>query len=301
MKVAGFSFVRNAIQFDYPVVEAITSVLPLCDEFVVVVGKSDDDTLALIQSIPSDKIRIVPSVWDDTLREGGRVLAVETDKALAAIAPDADWAFYIQGDEVLHEKYLPVVRQAMQTYLNDPEVEGLLFKYLHFYGSYAYVGDSRKWYRREIRVVRNTGEVASYKDAQGFRKRNGKKLKVKLIDAFIYHYGWVKSLQTMRNKVEYLNRFWSSDEEMEAIRKEVETFTYENHADVLARFTGTHPAVMTGRVSQNNFPFQVDNTLKNRSLKARLLGAIERATGWRIGEYRNYILLPSAKATAEQS
>jgi hypothetical protein len=121
MKVVGFSFVRNAIRFDYPIVEAITSVLPLCDKFIVVVGNSDDDSVKLIEGIPSDKIRIVNSVWDDDLREGGRVLAVETNKALTAISPDADWAFYIQGDEVLHEKYILVVKQAMEAYLDNRE------------------------------------------------------------------------------------------------------------------------------------------------------------------------------------
>ena len=55
----------------------------------------------------------------------------------------------------------PVVREAMQRYLMDKTVEGLLFKYLHFYGSYSYIGDSRQWYRREIRVIRNTGNAVS--------------------------------------------------------------------------------------------------------------------------------------------
>jgi hypothetical protein len=82
----------------------------------------------LIQSIWSPKIRIIETVWDDSLREGGRVLAVETDKAFKAISPDSDWAFYIQGDEALHEKYLDVVKEAMIKYNNDPAVEGLLFR-----------------------------------------------------------------------------------------------------------------------------------------------------------------------------
>ena len=192
MKIAGFTFVRNAIKYDYPIIEAITSILPICDELVVAVGNSEDGTLDLIQSIDSPKIKIIETIWDDSLREGGRVLAVETDKALAAISPDADWCFYIQGDEVVHEKYLPVIKKAMEDNLHKTEVEGLLFKYLHFYGSYNYVADAHRWYRREIRVVRNTGNVLSYRDAQGFRTKDNQKLKVKLIDAFIYHYGWVK-------------------------------------------------------------------------------------------------------------
>jgi len=132
MKVSGFTFIRNAILYDYPVVEAITSILPLCDEFIVAVGNSDDGTFDLIQSIPSDKIRIKNTMWDDTLRMGGRVFALETDKAFQEIAKDTTWAFYIQGDEVVHEKYLPEIQKALIRYKNSPEVEGLLFSYLHF-------------------------------------------------------------------------------------------------------------------------------------------------------------------------
>ena len=84
MKVSGFTFIRNAITYDYPIVEAIRSILPLCDEVVVAVGNSEDATLQLIQSI-DPKVRIIETVWDDTVREGGRTLALETDKAYAAI------------------------------------------------------------------------------------------------------------------------------------------------------------------------------------------------------------------------
>ena len=146
MKVAGFSFVRNAIKYDYPIIEAITSVLSICDEFVIAVGKSEDDTLNLIKSINSTKIRIIETVWDDTLREGGRVLALETDKALRAISLDCDWAFYIQGDEVVHEKYLNEIKDAMLKWKDNKAVDGLLFNYRHFYGSYDYIADAPNYY-----------------------------------------------------------------------------------------------------------------------------------------------------------
>ena len=103
MKVTGFTFIRNAITYDYPIQEAIQSVLPLCDDFVVAVGNSEDATLDLIQGLGNPKIRVVETVWDDSLRENGAVLAVETNKAYQAIAKDSDWCFYIQGDEVLEE------------------------------------------------------------------------------------------------------------------------------------------------------------------------------------------------------
>lgn len=291
MKVTGFTFIRNAERFGYPILEAIQSVLPLCDEFVVAAGNSTDNTVDLIKSINSSKIRIIHTVWNDELREGGRVLAEETDKALAAVSPDTDWAFYIQGDEVLHEQYLDTVRQAMRDNLTDLSVDGLLFKYLHFYGSYRYVGNSRRWYRREIRIIRPTGNVVSYRDAQGFRKKDNTKLHVKLIDAYIYHYGWVKPLELQRAKYGYFYRFWHNDKSMERVIEEAHQFNYGRNIDSLAEFTGTHPAVMQSRIAAADNSFTFDTSQRRYSPRVRLLTAIEKLTGWRVGEYKNYRLL----------
>jgi hypothetical protein len=128
------------------------------------------------------------------------VLAQETDKAFAGVSGDSDWAFYIQGDEVVHEKYLDTIHESMQEYKDDFRVDGLLFKYLHFYGSFDYVGASSKWYKHEIRVIRNDPSIYSYRDAQGFRKGNNEKLVVKPVDAYVYHYGWVKEPKNHANQ-----------------------------------------------------------------------------------------------------
>jgi glycosyltransferase involved in cell wall biosynthesis len=288
MFVSGFTFVRNAIKFDYPIVEAIASILPVCDEVIVAVGNSDDDTLGLIKSIDSPKIKIIETIWDDSLREGGKVLAVETNKALAAVSPDADWCFYIQGDEVVHEQYLPAIRQTMQDNLNDSEVEGLLFKYLHFYGSYQYVADSQKWYRQEIRIIRNQKNITSYRDAQGFRTIDDKKLNVKWIEAYIYHYGWVKSPEIQKEKMKSSINFWATDEESASIKKHYEeNFDYAG-IDSLTTFSGTHPTVMQARLERVNWQFDFDIREKKLSFKNRIRVFVEKLTGWRIGEYRNF-------------
>ncbi|GIV44261.1 MAG: hypothetical protein KatS3mg035_1384 [Bacteroidia bacterium] len=177
MKVAGFSFIRNAIMYDYPIVEALQSILPLCDEIYVAVGNSEDNTLSIIQNIHPQKIQIIPTIWDDSLREGGKVLALETNKAFQAIPLDYDWCFYIQGDEVFHENGLNPMYDLMKKELNRPQVEGLLVNYLHHYGSYDYIATSRNWYRREIRVIRNNKSIISWKDAQGFRWKKSTKTK----------------------------------------------------------------------------------------------------------------------------
>jgi len=289
MKVTGFTFIRNAIKFDYPVVESITSILPLCDEFIVALGNSDDGTRQLIEHINSPKIRIIDTLWDDTLREGGQVLAVETNKAMDAISDDTDWAFYIQGDEVVHEQYLPEIRKRMEQWKDNPEVEGLVFNYLHFYGSYDFVGDSRRWYRREVRIIRNNKRIRSYRDAQGFRL-DGRKLKVKCIDACMYHYGWVKTPEKQQLKQHHFNRYWDNQEW--EINKETikEPFDY-TQTDSVAWFKGTHPMVLQERIKKMNWKFDVDPTQKKFSIKFRFLHWIEEKTGWRIGEYRNYTII----------
>ncbi|CAG5007477.1 hypothetical protein DYBT9275_04055 [Dyadobacter sp. CECT 9275] len=291
MKISGFTIIRNAIQNDYPIVEAIESILPVVDEMLVSVGKSDDDTLGLIRSIPSPKIRIVESEWDMTLREGGKVLAVETDKALKQVATDSDWAFYIQGDEVLHEKYHAVIRDSCEKYVGDQRVEGLLFDYVHFYGTYDYYGDSRKWYRREIRIVRNEAglsqrKIAAYRDAQGFRKGT-EKLNVKHSGAAIYHYGWVKSPVQMKTKMKNVSRFWKDDEEWERVLKSEDFFDYSAF-DSLKLFTGTHPAVMKRRIASQNWKVDLDLSKKKFKLKDALLYWFEKKTGRRLFEFRNY-------------
>ncbi|MER2997702.1 glycosyltransferase family 2 protein [Pontibacter populi] len=290
MKVSGFTFVRNAIKYDYPVVEAIKSILPICDEVVVAVGNSEDDTLGLIRSIDSPKIRIIETVWDDTLRQGGRVLAEETNKAFAAISPDSDWAFYIQGDEVVHEQFLPTIKAAMEQYKADAKVDGLLFNYKHFYGSYDYVGESTRWYRREIRVVRNRKDIYSYQDAQGFRKGDNEKLNVKPIDAFIYHYGWVKDPRAMQGKRESFNRLYHSDEWVEKNIATVEEFDYSG-VDALGLFKGTHPAVMQSRINRVNWKFDYDLSYRRFSLKDRIRMFVESITGYRLWEYKNYKII----------
>lgn len=337
MKITGFSFIRNAIKYDYPIKESLESLLPLVDEIVVAVGKSEDKTLELIQKIDKKKIRIIQTVWDDTKREGGRVLAEETQKAYEATgaaasaaepgrevgantmfaAPteathaadrsetrsrgqrgqdgqSADWVFYLQGDEVLHEADYPAIREAADKYCDDQRVDGLLFKYKHFYGSYDYLGASRRWYRREIRIVRPphwrlnpAQKIYSYKDAQGFRKDDNRKLTVKEIDAHVYHYGWVKPPAAQMLKQQTFNKYWHDDQWMQKNIPAASEFDYSN-VDSLIRFTGTHPAVMRDRIRKKNWQFDFDISRSRYTLKEKISGFIEKLTGYRPGEYKNY-------------
>ena len=289
MKVSGFTFIRNAVKYDYPIVEAILSILSICDEFIIAVGNSEDETLALIQKIDSQKIKIIQTVWDDTLRANGEVLAIETNNAFKAISPDSDWAFYIQGDEVVHEKYLNSIQLTMQKYVLDSEVDGLLFDYKHFYGSYDFVGSSNNWYKKEIRIIRNNQQIYSFKDAQGFRKEDNKKLKVVAANAFIYHYGWVKDPRSMQFKQEDFSKLWHNDEWISKNIENVEVFEYEKHISQLSRFDGDHPMVMKDRIQRLNWKFEYDISKNSRSFKDFLKDNL-LLIGLNFN-YKNYIFL----------
>lgn len=289
MKVTGFSFIKDGITYDYPVVEAIKSILPICDDFVVAVGKSSDLTLDLINQIDPTKIKIVETVWDENLREGGRVLAEETNKAFAAISDESDWAFYIQGDEVMHEKYLDVVHENMVKYKDKKIVDGLLFKYKHFYGSYDYVGSSIRWYQNEIRVVRNDKSIYSFRDAQGFRKGDNEMLRVKAMNAWMYHYGWVKEPGAMQKKQENFNKYWHDDEWIDKNVKSADEFDY-SEIDSLKLFEGTHPEVMKERLKSKNWKFDYDLSYNKTSSKEAFKRAMKKYFGMDF-TYKNYRLL----------
>lgn len=287
MFVSGFTIARNVVKADYPIKEAILSILPLCDEVIVAVGKSEDSTLEYIKTIDSDKIKIIETVWDDSLREGGRVLADETNKALKAVNPNANWCIYIQADECLHEKDYVHLRQMMQLYKSDNNIDGLLFNYNHFYGTYDYLADSRAWYKREVRIIKNKPEIFSYKDAQGFRKHNNQKLSVAQTQASVYHYGWVKHPKLQLEKLKQARKLWHSDDFLEKEYKDELEFDFSS-IDSLKRFEGIHPQIMFDRISKKNWTFDFDIKRKKMSLKKRILYWIEKISGWRIGEYRNF-------------
>lgn len=287
MRISGFSFVRNGVAFDYPFLESISSLLPLVDEFVIAVGNSDDDTLTQVKSLNSPKIRIIETTWDESLRTGGAILAQQTNIALDHVT--GDWAFYLQADEVIHEKDISLIRTAMEEHLHDKRVEGLLFKYLHFYGSFDCVGASRRWYRREIRVVRNGIGVRSWGDAQGFRV-NGRKMNVKLIDATMYHYGWVKPPEVQIRKQQSFHKLWHDDAWVERNFGHSNAFDYGSSGTV-RKFEGTHPSVMQKRISEQNWTFDFDEGRGRGPFKERFLDWIADKVGIRIGEYKNYKLI----------
>ncbi|MFN2457736.1 MAG: glycosyltransferase family 2 protein [Chitinophagaceae bacterium] len=291
MKVTGFSFIRNAVKFQYPIVEALQSILPLCDEIVVAVGNSEDNTRELVASVHPQKIKIIDTIWDDNVREGGRVLAIETDKAFKATNDDSEWCFYIQGDEVVHDAYYNEIQDAMHRWKNDKAVDGLLFKYRHFYGSFDYVGTSSNWYKHEIRIIKNDKRIYSFRDAQGFRKAPNKKLQVKPLNAYIHHYGWVREPHAMQLKMNNFGKYWNDDGVNDQQEKVYEGCFDYSQIDALQKYSGTHPAVMQKRIKNKNWRFDFDLSYNKPNFKDRFKNLIEKTTGKRPFDYKNYTIV----------
>lgn len=310
MTISGFSFVRNATKLYYPVKESIQSILPIVDEFVIAVGKgdADDHTLSEIQQIKSDKIRIIHTEWDRDTYSHASVYAQQTD--VAKNACKGDWLFYLQSDEVIHEKYLPVIAARCKELLDDKEVEGLLFKYLHFWGNYSRYMVSHSWYPKEIRIIRNDPAIHSWKDAQSFRripdfdgkdyfqKEGTSKLKVATVDATVYHYGWVRPPSLMQKRRQSFAADIHGEEKAGDIFKTQEpVFDYGTLARIKP-FKDTHPAVMKEFIGRFNWANQLGikpppgMEQKHDWIKYRLLTAVEEFFGFgQIGGFRNYSLL----------
>jgi hypothetical protein len=286
VKVSGFTIVRNAIKLDFPVEASIRSILPVCDEVVVNVGRSEDDTLALVRSIGDPKIRIVETEWDMTRRN--TVLGQETLRAMRECRHP--WGIYIQADEVLHERGAAELADAIQRYDGDARVEGLLVRYLHFYGGFDTIATHRRWYRREVRAVRlDPGlDIRPYQGAQGFRVGpDHRKIRARLTGAEMFHYGWARPAQALREKRELGKTMypWRDADD----RKPLLAWF-----PGIRPFTGAHPAAAQAWIEPRRL--DADRVIAPRQFHWRFLryyasGAIERLTGVRVFEFRNYTLV----------
>ncbi len=317
MKISGFTMGKNARKLYYPMKQAVMSILPIVDEFVVALGDSDEDdtTREEIDSINSKKIKIVDTTWDIEKYPRGMEHAHQTD--IAKQHCSGDWLFYLQSDEVVHEKYLPVIQKMCEELLNDKEVEGLLFNYIHFWGDYYHIQDNHCWYRKEIRIIRNDPDIHSWESAQSFRRipcfngidfrqqKNAYKLKVEPVNAFIYHYGWVRPPKLMQNKIRAFStnhQGWRNVEKLEKEQKFDHIFDYGNLSK-LKHFNGSHPKVMKGWIDDFYWKHQLRFTgprknsnpirSKHDKLKYRIVSWIEKNVlrGKRLGEFKNYILI----------
>jgi hypothetical protein len=285
--ISGFTIVRNAVRLDYPIVPAIRSILEMCDEVVVNVGKSDDDTRDLVAGLDDPRVRIIDSVWD--FSRGSGALAFETNRTMAACR--GAWGVYIQADEVLHEAGAATLREKLREWEHDPRVEGLLVDYLHFYGDFATIATDRHWYRREVRVVRLGRDIRSYQDAQGFRVgAEERRVRARATGARMFHYGWARPPQSMRQKLVASQEVFLEQVDRIAARAVQQQALY--WTPLLRRFADAHPRAAQPWIAARApvaSPAVGPRRLRLAHVRLYLSDWIERLTGARLFEYRNYV------------
>lgn len=287
-KISGFTFVRNGEKFDYPFIEALRSLLPLVDELVIVVGKGEDRTLEMVQALGAQepKLKIFESVWDESLRREGAILAQQTNLAISHCT--GEWGIYLQADEVLHEEDYPRIREAIARAHTREDIDGILFDYVHFYGDFFVLNLNPSAYRHEVRAIRLGRGITSWKDAQGFRREvqgTFEKLRVLSSGARIFHYGWVRPPEVMREKTVAMDKLYHPDGEGTG-----ENYRYKRIFG-LERFTATHPRVMLERVEQKRWKVDLMKAplvWEWKDARKVLARWVEKATGWLPGQYRNY-------------
>jgi hypothetical protein len=288
VKVSGFTIVRNAERLDFPVEASIRSILPICDEVVVNVGRSEDRTLELVGAIEDPKLRILETEWD--LARGEALLREETLRAMRAC--HHPWGICIQADEVLHEAGAPNLRAALETADADRRIEGIVVRYRHIFGDPGTEAVNRRWYRREVRAVRLDPAlgVAPYRDAQGFRVGpDHRKVRARLADAEMFHYGWMRSASALRARGEvdrhlYPGRWVPPTHEAAVLR----------WFPGLRPFLGTHPAAVRAWVEARAVDLERVVTppfFELQHLRFYASDVIERLTGARPFEFRNYELV----------
>ncbi len=274
--ISGFTFIRNGSSLGFPFIESIRSLLPLVDEFVIAAGQGNDDTLERIRAINDPKIRVIETIWNERMGDRGFVYAQQ--KMIAQYACTGDWAFYLEGDEVVHEDDLPKIRASVNQHHANPKVEALVFDYVHFYGTPDYVSISPGWYRRECRLIRNT--IRSYApDGQYWLVMHEHKkprfAHCALANARIFHYGWVRKQDQMQAKLDQVAKYWKGSTPMQ--------ISYANFdAGMVKKFDSTHPAVMADwnkNGAEQTIAFNPNYQLTRKEKKYRLSKWVEDNTG----------------------
>jgi hypothetical protein len=274
--ISGFTFIRNGVELGFPFEASIRSLLPLVDEFVVAVGQGSDDTLERIRAIGDPKIRIVETRWNERMADRGFVYAQQ--KMIAQYSCTGDWAFYLEGDEVVHEAELDAIRASVDQHHANPAVEALVFDYLHFYGSPQWISISPGWYRRECRLIRNT--IRSYApDGQYWLvttdHKKGRNPRAALANAHIYHYGWIRRNEDMQKKLDQVSKYWGDTSAVQITYSQ-----FDRRA--LAPFTGTHPqAVQAWLATEAEQTLNIDPSYQPtpKENKYHLMRQLETLTG----------------------
>ena len=276
MKLYGLAFVKNGVNFDYPFIESLKSLAPIVSKTYINVGIGDDGTKEKVSEC--DNLEIIDVDWDDNRSDKGLILSEMTNiplkKMREDIKDDDAWVFYLQSDEVIHEKdYSRILEDIKKAHENGCDV--VSFRYLHFFHDHNTVALHKRWYPQEIRAFKLNSKILSHGDAQTFSGWTSSYDS----DAFIYHYGHVRQKDAYKKKMDRFHRYYQQgfDHFRKHIKRSIKDFLRD---EKLHSFYGDHPIVMKDRIARLGGVFIAPEVVKVsifgdlKNISSKFLGSI---------------------------
>lgn len=194
MTLGGVLFCYNAIIHDYCVEEAISSLLEVCDEILILDAGSTDGTTELLTKFVSSKCVVVQlgkEEWEK--RHGREKLSYFQNLAKAMLT--TDYYFLLQADEVLSEESFYFIKDAIA--MNQ---EAYFVKRINLWGdcnSFINVPENRQPCSTQIIRLAKINYV-SVGDGESIDAP----AKEWFIDKIkIFHYGFVRKKEVMKSKI----------------------------------------------------------------------------------------------------
>ena len=240
---------------DYPFDAALASALSVCDEAVVIVGQSEDDTLEWVCSLGRKypgrvKIAETRFVYDRGWQERWWKQAGNTTTA--------DWLFYHDADECIHEHDAPIIRALM----GEERIGLIRFDWHHLYATCHYekvqhiarrnarIGRrSRGWQMENWCTDENPHWPACQMVYQGMEAHYQYQGSDIADAGYLYHYGHCRrpealAISQAKHRAWYANGDGLVDGRIPAV-KPWDFELVQNLADgIVIPYDGQHPAVI---------------------------------------------------------
>ena len=110
MKISGILVIKNGLSGGFPFLEAVLSIMPVVDEFLIVDGGSSDGTWEILGDLQRKfpgKVQLFSRVWE--VSPSFESIDASFNEMVSKVT--GDWIFVAQGDEIWHEKDLKNMRE----------------------------------------------------------------------------------------------------------------------------------------------------------------------------------------------
>jgi len=179
--------IKNGLVNGYPFWESLLSCCSFADEIVISEGYSRDrtyDALKVFQERHPNKVKLFRTNWDRFRSGCGEVIAKVSSEAISKCS--RQWVYYLQADEIIHEKNIEFIRNIPSSKFNSVK-----FMFAHFIGSWKPLPVGGAAYSSAIRMVRNIPAISMVGDGWTFQGKIDPICPKELCPMPIFHLGWV--------------------------------------------------------------------------------------------------------------